>query len=83
MQQASLMKDTQALKKIHLNLKRLYEDLSQTCLTAQDSSPGIESLMHRLTFSNNSNQRQLSNATTNKYSLGTAEAPLFPPSGIF
>jgi hypothetical protein len=81
MQQASLMKDTQALKKIHLNLKRLYEDLSQTCVTLQDS-PGMESLMQRLTFSN-SNQRQLSYATS-KYSLGTAEVASFsPPCDLF
>jgi len=83
MYQASLMKDTQALKKIHLNLKRLYEDLSQTCVTLQDS-PGLESLMQRLTLTSTSNQRQPSYATS-KYSLGTAKVASFspPPCDLF
>lgn len=60
---ASLMKDKQALKKIHQNLKRLYEDLSQTSATLQDS-PGLESLMNRFSNSNNNQQRQPSYATS-------------------
>jgi hypothetical protein len=74
---ASLMKDKQALKKIHQNLKRLYEDLSHSTATVHDS-PGLESLLHR--FSTSNNQRQPSYATS-KYS--TEMASFSPPCDSF
>ena len=58
--QSNLMKDKQALRHIHMNLKRLYAEISD--IKTQEvsyKSPGVETLMNRLS----SNQRTTSYGT--------------------
>ena len=58
--QREFLKDKQALRGIHMNLKRLYAEISE--IRVQDiclKSPGLETLMNKIS----SNQRTISYGT--------------------